>query len=626
MDTNRERNRSAHRLRRARRRTGRATRTAPGLPYPAPAEQEILDTLADGRAHDVRRALRERGRDDAFAALADADARVLLADIELPALHALLRDTGAGRRGSVAWLWLQAMLADHLVVRGDPIAFTVAEEALTLAPGDPLLHPVALYARARLRRVAALSWLDELPDGDLIRHRALAHDAVTDLLRLGYRRQAAVTQAVAAGVTALMWGNDLDTDLDELVTARQQVEADDGSVWPDVVDHMLALVALQNAELGLLQDAIGRLERRAPSQVLLATMPRMVRAVLDVCARRGAPDAMAEAEGALAALAADNVRYGASWYRAVAHCLLDLGCTDVNGLARCGLASPEPGRALALEAEILRVRLQLRADPMGISEGEAVGALEGMAGYGRVRHAWAMALRLAGDLAGAGRGDLAASLLAWAADRAPAEARWSPSERVLHHRAVSGPAAPAVAPAAVARVLAPDLSVVVEDRAVRLTEMPGRLLLTLILSHPTPVHVEQAAEDLWPDGEPGSGRSRLSTVLHRLRRSLGPAEGAVVRAGDLLRLDATQIAVDLWDHQVACRQGGPVEADALTAVAGNLCHTRFPYGEALVEHRQAFTADWLRRARAVVRDGRRPAEAFLAATVALQLEPGEVGE
>ena len=185
----------------------------------------------------------------------------------------------------------------------------MAEEALTLAPGDPLLHPVALYARAPAP-ACGCPWLDELPDGDLIRHRALAHDAVTDLLRLGYRRQAAVTQAVAAGVTALMWGNDLDTDLDELVTARQQVEADDGSVWPDVVDHMLALVALQNAELGSASPSAVS----APGPRRRCSWPRCPGwcGPCSTCAPAAAPPTpWPRPRGRWPRSAADNVRYGA---------------------------------------------------------------------------------------------------------------------------------------------------------------------------------------------------------------------------------------------------------------------------------------------------------------------------
>jgi two-component SAPR family response regulator len=195
---------------------------------------------------------------------------------------------------------------------------------------------------------------------------------------------------------------------------------------------------------------------------------------------------------------------------------------------------------------------------------------------------------------------------------------------------VTEPAVPAITTAdapsgrAEIAVLSPALSVSAGGRCVTLAEMPARLLLALVLGHPHPVHVEQVVEELWPDGDPGAGRGRLSTVLHRLRRTLGPAGTAVVRDGDLLRLDPVAVVVDLWEHRAAVRQGGAAEAHALAAVAGNLCQAQFPYGERLVDARHAFAGDWARRARAAVRAGWCTADALAPAASALHVEPTEI--
>ena len=94
-------------------------------------------------------------------------------------------------------------------------------------------------------------------------------------------------------------------------------------------------------------------------------------------------------------------------------------------------------------------------------------------------------------------------------------------------------------------------------------------LLKLVAVGETPVHVEQAIEALWPETEPGAGRNRLRTVLHRLQSA---APGAVVRDGELLRIGPGTV-LDLADftteaHQaLALRRGDERAAVAIARSA-----------------------------------------------------------
>lgn len=87
---------------------------------------------------------------------------------------------------------------------------------------------------------------------------------------------------------------------------------------------------------------------------------------------------------------------------------------------------------------------------------------------------------------------------------------------------------------------------------------PLAVLARLVSEHPSPVGRERLAAFLWPDHSPRRARHRLSDALYLLRGALG--EGAILAAGDDLRLDPARMTSDLWDFDGALRSGRLEEA------------------------------------------------------------------
>jgi DNA-binding SARP family transcriptional activator len=142
------------------------------------------------------------------------------------------------------------------------------------------------------------------------------------------------------------------------------------------------------------------------------------------------------------------------------------------------------------------------------------------------------------------------------------------------------------------RVLTPVLEVRRGNEVVALRATAARLLVHLVVHHPHPVHVEEAADALWPSTPWDVARPRLNVVVYRLRRALDH-EAAVHRTGDLLRLDPTGWDVDLFLLRKATTAGA-AHGDRLAAaraIDGNLCHAQFPYDDRLIEARRAIAAD-----------------------------------
>lgn len=52
---------------------------------------------------------------------------------------------------------------------------------------------------------------------------------------------------------------------------------------------------------------------------------------------------------------------------------------------------------------------------------------------------------------------------------------------------------------------------------------------------------------LWPDADEPTGRNRLTSILHLLRRALGPS--SVASVGNALQLDDRAVSCDVWDFQ-----------------------------------------------------------------------------
>jgi DNA-binding SARP family transcriptional activator len=171
------------------------------------------------------------------------------------------------------------------------------------------------------------------------------------------------------------------------------------------------------------------------------------------------------------------------------------------------------------------------------------------------------------------------------------------------------------------RVLAPAVEVEVDGLTVPLSDRQSKLVLALVLAHPSPLHVEQASDALWPDEALAATRPRLSSLVHRVRRALGPHGEALVRAGDLLRLDPVRCHVDLWAFQHGLIGNDSRRKAALLSVRGNLADAQFPYDEGLIEARHQLVAEWLGHAGRARRAGEVDAAELEPVLASLRLAP-----
>jgi DNA-binding SARP family transcriptional activator len=117
-----------------------------------------------------------------------------------------------------------------------------------------------------------------------------------------------------------------------------------------------------------------------------------------------------------------------------------------------------------------------------------------------------------------------------------------------------------------------------------------------VVAYPAPLNVEQASDVLWPDEALGVTRSRLNSLVHRLRRVLHPHGDAVSRSGDLLLLDDDCCRVDLWWFQRALTGDAEQRRRALLSVRGNLGDAQFPYEEGFFDDRHRLSGEWVRHA------------------------------
>src|SRR4051794_24545870 len=160
------------------------------------AERAVLADVSAMRTTAARARLAGAEHDELFALLADADIRYREGHIDIAELQTL-RDL-AGQQGqpsTLAWAW--AVLADRLLITGDPAAFVEARRALdTLPPETAVGDVIGQWARSRLLRVAAATyWIFPTPGG-LELHRQLHSESVTRLLRCGFTDEAESSGAI----------------------------------------------------------------------------------------------------------------------------------------------------------------------------------------------------------------------------------------------------------------------------------------------------------------------------------------------------------------------------------------------------------------------------------------------
>ena len=113
----------------------------------------------------------------------------------------------------------------------------------------------------------------------------------------------------------------------------------------------------------------------------------------------------------------------------------------------------------------------------------------------------------------------------------------------------------------------------------------ARDLLAYFLLHPEGASVEAAADALWPEADLARGQERFWTALgnlrSRLREATGGTEKLVERHGDLYRVEAGVLNVDVWRCQAALAEArkSPDDESACSA----LVRAAVEYGGDLLE-------------------------------------------
>jgi hypothetical protein len=527
--------------------------------------------------------------------------------------------------------WVAAIIAERLVLDGDPAAYAVVLTALHQFQDPEPSSRLDAYARARLLRLGSLASL-LLPTSQASAQHAAMHDeAVALLVRHGLLTEAKATEGAAAGAR-IMTHVDRPDDVDRLRDARAAVPDAPPTPWSVLLDMVLGCVALVHRDATMGAAAYERIDAMALLHPRMSYITTYGRAAFRLLADGPSPGALETLRGALDHCRADpRFRYDAMSHAATI--LLDQRSPHGPSFAAQALDSPTIGPIDMVERELLNQRVQasLGACPSGE---HALALVHRLDGWGRRRLAGRHALRLARDLSES-QPEVAHLLYRWGIERLPPAPGCTAEELVLRcppssrpgpasgslrspgpsvitvagdGRAPSGPSDPlsvppdAPCPALLeVRVLGPDLDVRVAGESRPLARRESLLVLHLALSHPHGVTVPSLLEALWPD-RPVT-RRRLNTLVHRLRTALGPAAEAVRRSRDRVWLDDESCHTDLCAYRAALAASEAERVQAVVSVTGNLCAASHPFGGPLADTRERFAREWLVHARSLVRSG-----------------------
>lgn len=519
--------------------------------------------------------------------------------------------------------WVIAVLGERALFDVDLGAIPLAIQVLGEVPAEPFAPTPIMYVRGRLRRLAAALYLVDPSPENLTRHSELREGAVADFLRCDFTAEAAITRALSAALRAIITWDDVLENLVILQEVRSTLRDLEESVWVPLLDQLAVLAAMTAGDLDAAAAAIDALDEHRGHHRVFDAFAAFGRALVQLAASEASTEAVDTMTGALDWLRRTHPQFLAQTQIQAANVCADFGSGAALTFGLAGLDWAPASAALAVRGRLLALRLDLlggRDRPLN----DAFELLTELEAMGHVRQAGASAVRVARDFDRASQAESAHALRAWGMARLP-----EPSRRTTWERRWADPGGPtgerrartttadgsggirrrSTDPVVVSvRVLAPTLEVEAAGGSIALRDMAAKLLLTLLLAHPSPVHVERASDVLWPDAGVDAGRRRLNTVVYRLRQALALDVQALRRSGDVLVLDPANWEIDLPVFRSALRDGGERAVAALKAVRGNLCHAQFPYDELFVEERRALAAEAARALQQIERAAGRPAE------------------
>jgi hypothetical protein len=601
-------------------------------------EHEVTRLLADGLLDAALDRLDDHGRSSPFTEVATLDIRSRRLEVglaELQRLQERLADDPAAR--ARFGLWADALVAERMLFDGDTASARWAATVLDGVTGEPYPPVPELFARARVRRIAALGFLFEPSPANRDASRRCRDGAVEDFSRCGFPVEVAVTDALVATFGFLMTQEQPRETAERVGHARAVVDGVPGSTWRPLLDALHGMIALSLGEHAV---AAADFERATSGQAtpLAGMIGRVGRALGALIASLGDPATLVAIDEAIAHLRRVSPRHAPTVQTLVAQFLADFGRPEMARYARPALDGPRLGPASVPEERLLRLRVDLMAGVVPPAE-EVKAHLAELVELHQHRPAALYALGLARDYDRLGQHGEGEALRRWGLDRLPRPEECTPRELALS-QPWAGPSSAAPppggagapprdaprAPAAarvVLRVLEPRLVLDVDGAPLRLRPTAAKLLLALVIRHPRPMNVEEVADLLWP-GDGDDVRGRLNTLVHRLRSAAPALARSVVRTGDVLAFDDTTCEVDLLAYRAGLAGSGEARRGALAGVRGNLCEAQFPYDEPLIDERHAFAATWLRHARPLVAGGAAGAGDLSAALSALGLDPADL--
>jgi hypothetical protein len=524
----------------------------------SPAEHEVLALSSAGRVDEAADLL-ETLPPGPFASVARLDLLVRAGASDREEITRVADAVDVHRpRGRELSAWARALLAERLLMDFDGACVGEAEKALADLPGEGADPPrLLVFARARLRRVLLARHLFEPSGHDVHRWPVDLAGVLEDLQRCGFADEAVLTTVLVTAMDQCFAGADSDAAIDRVRRARLLLD-DVRSLWPMLIDHTLLLMCAVAGDQALLRQTWARLARytRVPDAY------RMIRMMAEHLIVR------------------------------------DWSEDDIFHRWRTGLhgsTGPEPGVLPSTggppvgdpERELHLLSYRVRAGRVPAVH-DLVDTLDRVARHGLHQGVTRFARQLADDLVAAGAREAAAAVDGWLAAAGQSAAVPASVEPPV------GRDAPAAGVGI--HVLRPVLEVLVDGRPVPISDAAAGLLVALAVAAPTPVHVEQLGEILWPGATARTARPRLNALVHRLR-TRHPAVGQlVVRAGSTVALDTERCEIDLLRYRAALGHGAAERLRALASVRGNLCHVQFPYDEHLIEERHRLAAEWQARA------------------------------
>lgn len=563
--------------------------------------------------------------------LARADAACRLDPLPLADLDELAAEVASAAAVGEADLgvqaWLAVVRAEHFMLwRTDPASLVEAMRALDALGDAPVLSERLLVARGRLRRVAA-AWqlFVGQPDG-LASGRALLGQSTEDLNRAGWEVERILTVVLFTMLASIAVADDLDDTALVIQEAADRLRR----VQPLYVPVALAgvgFVAVRRGDPATARTALAQAAShdRVALRPFVESMRAEFEAAMEFLAAHGRGDpagADAVVERAFEVFRSEYPHGLASMQVEFANLALDVGrWARARELLARAEHSPELLPYGHIGQRYIAARLQVQR---GDVESGVQTVKDTCTVWRNIMSARAVALymlRAARDCERVGALGHAGDLRAAAVADLPADTgRWTFWEALLARplaeeadvsAGTDAAGAPALSPADRGprwiRALGPDL--VVERGGEGVTLPHGSaLLLAVLVAERVPLTLDRLADLLWSEIDIQTGRTRVNTVVYRLRQALDLGRDELVRRGrDRVELDlGDRWRIDCWEFARLARGDVTAQRQAFELYEGDFCFRQLAYDEPVLGYRDHLRRMWVRVATELVRCGELP--------------------